>query len=284
MSATATISPTATASAISFAETCTHPKPGKNGYLPPESCDVILLYVPSFGAAIFFTILFGLTSICHIVQAFTYKKVGVASRTLRILTDKLEICLGYYHGSQLGVPCIYIPDSANTTPGQRGLVYWPHSSLSSGAFVYVPDTSHLISRDTDQCRDQCLHLHDSRPPHPFLHPRSTTRWNRCQTIRTHLRLGRYPRLHRPARRCHGRDAAGRAHQHHHARYPHLHGRHRAPRTIHTDIWWPDNPSAPSNGTHGELRDIGRGKDYSRLGLLALVVLGAIWRFDIHHCM
>ncbi|RHZ73718.1 hypothetical protein CDV55_108388 [Aspergillus turcosus] len=74
MSTTATLSPTATASAISATETCTHPRPGKNGYLPPEACDAILLYVPSFGAAIFFTILFGLTFICHIVQAFIYKK------------------------------------------------------------------------------------------------------------------------------------------------------------------------------------------------------------------
>ncbi|KAF4220815.1 hypothetical protein CNMCM8980_000398 [Aspergillus fumigatiaffinis] len=74
MNTTATISPTATASAISATETCTHPKPGKNGYLPPEACDAILLYVPSFGAAIFFTILFGLTTLCHIIQAFIYKK------------------------------------------------------------------------------------------------------------------------------------------------------------------------------------------------------------------
>ncbi|PKX99666.1 RTA1 domain-containing protein [Aspergillus novofumigatus IBT 16806] len=74
MNATATISPTATAPAISPTETCTHPKPGKNGYLPPEACDAILLYVPSFGAAIFFTILFGLTTLCHIVQALIYKK------------------------------------------------------------------------------------------------------------------------------------------------------------------------------------------------------------------
>ncbi|KAK9318815.1 RTA1 like protein-domain-containing protein [Lipomyces orientalis] len=54
--------------------TCTNPKPGKNGYLPPDACDVILLYVPSFGAAILFPVLFGLTLICHGVQGFMYKK------------------------------------------------------------------------------------------------------------------------------------------------------------------------------------------------------------------
>ncbi|KAH1361219.1 hypothetical protein KXW65_005122 [Aspergillus fumigatus] len=74
MDPTASISATATAPALSPTETCTHPKPGKNGYLPPEACDAILLYVPSFGAAIFFTILFGLTTLCHAVQAFMFKK------------------------------------------------------------------------------------------------------------------------------------------------------------------------------------------------------------------
>ncbi|CAG7936096.1 unnamed protein product [Penicillium salamii] len=63
----------ATASATSTA-TCVTVSPGKNGYLPPESCDVILYYVPSFGAAILFCVLFGLVSLLHTVQAIVYKK------------------------------------------------------------------------------------------------------------------------------------------------------------------------------------------------------------------
>ncbi|PYH82443.1 hypothetical protein BO82DRAFT_431678 [Aspergillus uvarum CBS 121591] len=55
-------------------ETCTHPQPGKNGYLPPEACDAILMYVPSFAAAILFCVFFGFTTICHLVQAVIYKK------------------------------------------------------------------------------------------------------------------------------------------------------------------------------------------------------------------
>lgn len=86
MDPTASISATATAPALSPTETCTHPKPGKNGYLPPEACDAILLYVPSLGAAIFFTILFGLTTLCHAVQAFMFKKVGIASRNPRMIS------------------------------------------------------------------------------------------------------------------------------------------------------------------------------------------------------
>lgn len=54
---------------------CTTPKPGKNGYLPPEACDVILYYAPSFGAAVFFCVLYGLLMIAHIAQGLVYKKV-----------------------------------------------------------------------------------------------------------------------------------------------------------------------------------------------------------------
>ncbi|KAK9242858.1 RTA1 like protein-domain-containing protein [Lipomyces tetrasporus] len=64
---------TSTRVSASATATCTNPKPVKNGYLPPEACDIIL-YVPSFGAAILFSVLFGLTLICHGVQGFMYKK------------------------------------------------------------------------------------------------------------------------------------------------------------------------------------------------------------------
>ncbi|KAE8153051.1 hypothetical protein BDV25DRAFT_169594 [Aspergillus avenaceus] len=67
MSATTTASATAS-------PTCLDITPGKNGYLPPESCDVILYYVPSFAAAVLFCVLFGLTTILHGVQAVLYKK------------------------------------------------------------------------------------------------------------------------------------------------------------------------------------------------------------------
>ncbi|PYH91577.1 hypothetical protein BO71DRAFT_401275 [Aspergillus ellipticus CBS 707.79] len=72
MSATTT-SITTTAMASST-QTCTNPKPGKNGYLPPEACDVILLYVPSLAAAVLFCVLYGLTLISHGVQAYIFKK------------------------------------------------------------------------------------------------------------------------------------------------------------------------------------------------------------------
>ncbi|CAG8125893.1 unnamed protein product [Penicillium olsonii] len=69
--ASTTASPAASTTSTA---TCVTVSPGKNGYLPPESCDVILYYVPSFGAAILFCVLFGLATILHTVQAIIYKK------------------------------------------------------------------------------------------------------------------------------------------------------------------------------------------------------------------
>lgn len=57
--------------------TCLNIAPGKNGYLPPESCDVILYYVPSFAAAILFCVLFGMTTVLHSIQAVLYKKASI---------------------------------------------------------------------------------------------------------------------------------------------------------------------------------------------------------------
>lgn len=117
MSTTTTALPAPTA-------TCTHPKPGKNGYLPPDACDVILYYVPSLGAAILFTVLFGLTLIAFGVQAFIYRKVLLPFRTL--ISNYLpptEIFLGYHDGRGLGVSRICVPCAPYTESEQRWLQY-----------------------------------------------------------------------------------------------------------------------------------------------------------------
>lgn len=49
--------------------------PGKDGYLPPYACGVLLDYVPSFGAALAFTILYLVTTVFHLTQGIRYKKV-----------------------------------------------------------------------------------------------------------------------------------------------------------------------------------------------------------------
>ncbi|KAI9034939.1 RTA1 domain-containing protein [Aspergillus affinis] len=65
---------TATSASATASPTCIDIAPGKNGYLPPEACGSLLFYEPSFGAAILFAVLFGLTTLAHIIQAFVYNK------------------------------------------------------------------------------------------------------------------------------------------------------------------------------------------------------------------
>ncbi|KAL2799382.1 RTA1 like protein-domain-containing protein [Aspergillus keveii] len=75
MSATATTTTTASATASpSSTATCIPMSPNSVGYVPPGGCGNILLYEASFAAAVLFAVLFGLTTIVHIVQAFIYKK------------------------------------------------------------------------------------------------------------------------------------------------------------------------------------------------------------------
>jgi len=57
--------------------TCSHTiTPDKNGYVPPGTCGALYEYYPSFGAAIFFSILFGVLSISHIFLAAKFKTVS----------------------------------------------------------------------------------------------------------------------------------------------------------------------------------------------------------------
>ncbi|KAJ6078623.1 hypothetical protein N7467_008376 [Penicillium canescens] len=74
MAPTATTLPASATATSTASVTCISVAPGKNGYLPPESCDALLYYFPSFAAAILFCVLYGLTTIMHTVQAFIYKK------------------------------------------------------------------------------------------------------------------------------------------------------------------------------------------------------------------
>ena len=65
---TVTSTSTATPSCISVT-------PDKNGYVPEWACNANYNYYPSFAAALIFTILFGITTLLHIYQAFTHKKL-----------------------------------------------------------------------------------------------------------------------------------------------------------------------------------------------------------------
>ncbi|KAM5347966.1 hypothetical protein ACJ41O_007790 [Fusarium nematophilum] len=73
MSATTTIDPTSTVVSSATAS-CTSAVPGKHGYVPPDACDAYYMFDPSFPANLAFAVLFGMSTLCHIIQAFIFKK------------------------------------------------------------------------------------------------------------------------------------------------------------------------------------------------------------------
>ena len=66
--ATSTAAPSATGSCITVT-------PGKDSYIPECACNSNYDYYPSFAAALIFAIVFGITTLLHIYQAFAFKKV-----------------------------------------------------------------------------------------------------------------------------------------------------------------------------------------------------------------
>ena len=75
-SATITHTPSLASSATSATVTCTTAVPGKYGYVDPTACNAQWNFNPSYSAAIAFSVLFGIVTAGHIVEAFLYKKVG----------------------------------------------------------------------------------------------------------------------------------------------------------------------------------------------------------------
>ncbi|KAL4937752.1 RTA1 like protein-domain-containing protein [Aspergillus oleicola] len=55
-------------------DTCTPTiSPDANGYVPPTECNALYSYYPSFGAAVAFSVLFGILIVTHFVQAVSHK-------------------------------------------------------------------------------------------------------------------------------------------------------------------------------------------------------------------
>ena len=66
---------TKTSLSLDLPATCTPTiKPDKNGHVPPGTCNSLYDYYPSFGAAVLFSILFGVVTILHFGQAVWFKK------------------------------------------------------------------------------------------------------------------------------------------------------------------------------------------------------------------
>ena len=69
--------PTATKFSLSLnlpSPTCTQTiVPDKNGYVPPKTCNALYNFYPSFNAAVAMSIVFGILSFVHIVQAAMFR-------------------------------------------------------------------------------------------------------------------------------------------------------------------------------------------------------------------
>ncbi|GFF54145.1 protein RTA1 [Aspergillus udagawae] len=65
--------------------------PDANGYVPPSECNALYQYYPSFGAALAFSVLFGILMITHFVQATVHK----AGFVWVILMSAAWECIGF---------------------------------------------------------------------------------------------------------------------------------------------------------------------------------------------
>ncbi|KAF5555185.1 phospholipid-translocating ATPase [Fusarium mexicanum] len=70
---TTTFTSTATA-ASSATATCTTAVPGKYGRVPVDACNANYFFDPSFAANLAFCVLFGMTTMVHLIQAILFKK------------------------------------------------------------------------------------------------------------------------------------------------------------------------------------------------------------------
>jgi hypothetical protein len=109
---TSTISTSTVSAAITATATCITATPDKNGHVPPDDCRNIWFYYPSIAAAIVVSILFGISTVIHIVQARHYRMkfcwviimAGIWETTgfiLRILAAKHQTSLGLYVPEEL---------------------------------------------------------------------------------------------------------------------------------------------------------------------------------------
>ncbi|KAF5561037.1 phospholipid-translocating ATPase [Fusarium phyllophilum] len=70
---TTTFTSTATATSSATA-TCTTAVPGKYGRVPVDACNANYFFDPSFAANLAFCVLFGMTTMVHLIQAILFKK------------------------------------------------------------------------------------------------------------------------------------------------------------------------------------------------------------------
>ncbi|KAF5599394.1 phospholipid-translocating ATPase [Fusarium pseudoanthophilum] len=123
---TTTFTSTATTTSSATA-TCTTAIPGKYGRVPVDACNANYFFDPSFAANLAFCVLFGMTTMVHLIQAILFKKkfcwvaiMGAAWETIGFAFKTL--------GSR---------DQQNTTYVILGQLFFLLAPLWVNAFVYM---------------------------------------------------------------------------------------------------------------------------------------------------
>ncbi|CZR37123.1 uncharacterized protein FPRO_02617 [Fusarium proliferatum ET1] len=123
---TTTFTSTATTASAATA-TCTTAVPGKYGRVPVDACNANYFFDPSFAANLAFCVLFGMTTMVHLIQAILFKKkfswvaiMGAAWETIGFAFKTL--------GSR---------DQQNTTYVILGQLFFLLAPLWVNAFVYM---------------------------------------------------------------------------------------------------------------------------------------------------
>jgi hypothetical protein len=102
---------------IDSSPSCTTAIPGEHGHVPADACNAYYSFNPSFQGNVAFAVLFGLTLITHVIQAFVYKKVSSPSRPPKkkkkkkkvdLFTFRIAIHMGINNGGTVGVRFIYL--------------------------------------------------------------------------------------------------------------------------------------------------------------------------------
>ncbi|KAF5713375.1 phospholipid-translocating ATPase [Fusarium mundagurra] len=124
---TTTFTSTATTTTSSATTTCTTAVPGKYGRVPVDACNANYFFDPSFAANLAFCVLFGMTTMVHLIQAILFKKkfcwvaiMGAAWETIGFAFKTL--------GSR---------NQQNTTYVILGQLFFLLAPLWVNAFVYM---------------------------------------------------------------------------------------------------------------------------------------------------
>ncbi|KAL4747874.1 hypothetical protein BDW72DRAFT_215156 [Aspergillus terricola var. indicus] len=108
--------------------TCTPTvSPDANGYVPPDQCNALYQYYPSFAAAVAFSVLFGVLMITHFAQATAYK----AGFVWVILMGAVWECAGYV------ARAVSTKDQQNTTVLTITQLFILLSPILVNAFDYM---------------------------------------------------------------------------------------------------------------------------------------------------